>query len=277
MATTKPRASQIRGLARQQAPFLADLIPDSNLPNTTSNYVLKGAFFTPDMTVSVEGQTVDIFNFISDNEVRIVVTHGSAEGQFDVTLNNGKESVFENALLIVNGDVFIPQSDEWTVLSSNPTLDQPGAVKVPNLTNYHEARWQTIIDKDDEFSFYWNFRRPDFVVDTYRSGGYPGIKIIDSMTEDVLYEIQNDRNYLARLFENGNAVSQYSDGYNNMDLFLSRTLRLGYIGGFWRFFVNDVQSYQFANNQILPNDLKIIVNAYQTDIENFKYVRHTDN
>lgn len=277
MTTTKPRASQIRGLASQQAPFLADLIPDSNLPNTTSNYVLKGAFFTPDMTVSVEGQTVDIFNFISDNEIRIVVTHGAAEGQFDVTLNNGKESVFQNALLIVNGDVFIPQPNEWNVLSGNPTLDQPGAVQVPNLTSYHQAEWQTIIDKDDEFSFYWNFRRPDFVVDTYRSGGYPGIKIIDSVTDDVLYEIQNDRNYLARLFENGTAVSQYSDGYNNMDLFLSRTFRLGYIGGIWRFYVNDVQAYQFANNQVLPNDLNIVINAYQTDIENFKYVRHTDN
>lgn len=83
-------------IATAPAPFLNIVIPDSTLPNTTGNFKLKGAFFTPTMTVVFEGQIVNYFTFISDNEIDVNVTTGATEGNFDITLNNGLSAIFPN-------------------------------------------------------------------------------------------------------------------------------------------------------------------------------------
>lgn len=105
-------------IAVAPAPYLEELIPDSYLPSTTGNFILKGSFFTPNMGITIEGQTINYKTFISDNEFRVNVTTGSAEGTFDVTLNNGISQTFPDVLLIVLGTVFTPMESDWQAKSN---------------------------------------------------------------------------------------------------------------------------------------------------------------
>jgi len=95
------------------APYLTEIPNNNYLPNTTGNIVLKGSFFTPNMTVLIQGQTVNYITFISDNEIYVNITTGSEEGLFGVTLNNGLSVTFADALLIVLGDVYKPTASDW--------------------------------------------------------------------------------------------------------------------------------------------------------------------
>ena len=119
LPTNKVLAPDVNGnlklytIATAPAPYLDELIPDSYLPNNTGNFILKGSFFTPNMTVVLQGQTINYKTFISDNEVRVNVTTGSAEGYFDVILDNGISATFSKALLIVLGTVYQPINSDW--------------------------------------------------------------------------------------------------------------------------------------------------------------------
>jgi len=116
------------------APYLTEILPYNFLPNTTGNIILKGSFFTPTMTVVIQGQTVNKIDFKSDNEVHVNVTTESAEGNFSVTLDNGISRVFPNALLVVLGEVFIPIERDFTIVTGNPNIAVPGEFKL-NLFN----------------------------------------------------------------------------------------------------------------------------------------------
>lgn len=136
LPTNKVLAPDVNGnlklytIATAPAPYMDVLIPDSTLPSTTTNLTIKGAFFTPTMTVSIPGQTINYINFVSDNLIRVNVTTGVAEGLFAVTLNNGISATFNNALSIFLGTVYIPTASDYTVISGQSNLTVDGEVSV---------------------------------------------------------------------------------------------------------------------------------------------------
>ncbi len=121
LATNKVLSTDASGnlklysMATMPAPYMEVLIPDSTLPSVTTDFTIKGSFFTPTMTVSIVGQTVNYVTFISDNEVRVNVTTGAAQGSFAVTLNNGLSVTYAAALVIVLGTVYSPVDANWTI------------------------------------------------------------------------------------------------------------------------------------------------------------------
>lgn len=62
---------------------------------------ITGSFFTPEMSVSTEGFTVDFLSFVSSHLIRIDVTGGNKTGFFDLTLDNGKQTILEQAIEII--------------------------------------------------------------------------------------------------------------------------------------------------------------------------------
>ncbi|RTY93256.1 hypothetical protein EKM01_03915 [Flavobacterium sp. RSP46] len=117
-------------IATAPAPYLEVLIPDSTLPSTTTNFTLKGAFFTPTMTVAIVGQTINYITFVSDNLVKVNVTTGAAEGLYAVTLNNGLSATFANALMIVLGTVYTPTTEDWVNVTGFIDLTENSSAKV---------------------------------------------------------------------------------------------------------------------------------------------------
>ncbi|MFB9079033.1 hypothetical protein ACFFLS_09955 [Flavobacterium procerum] len=111
------------------APFLEYIVPDNQLPNTTFNVYLHGSFFTPTMTVSIAGQTVNSVIFKSSSLVLINVTTGIEEGLFSITLNNGTSATFPNAMFVILGTVYTPTSENFKILTGSATLDADGIIR----------------------------------------------------------------------------------------------------------------------------------------------------
>ena len=132
------------------APYLLDVIPDSYAPSNTGNFVIKGAFFTPTMTVSIQGQTVNYLTFISDNEVRANVTTGAAEGAFDVTLNNGLQTVVPKRFLVILGTVYSPTAADWINKTGQiNAVDKNVYTTLYNITG--SAQWNKQLDYTKNF------------------------------------------------------------------------------------------------------------------------------
>jgi len=51
MGITKVRANQIFGISGYPAPYISEITPASIQPSETAIITIKGAFFTPTMTV----------------------------------------------------------------------------------------------------------------------------------------------------------------------------------------------------------------------------------
>lgn len=156
---TRIKSSRIRGLARQFAPLLVDIIPDSYLPDSTGDVDLYGEFFVPDMDVIFEGQTVNYMTFINSQHVRVNVTRGSVEGTFEVILNNGIESVWTDAILVVLGDVTVPSLENYSTLNFL-TAPNPGELSITNINDNGiaviDSNFITIPpDIDYEIRFKW--------------------------------------------------------------------------------------------------------------------------
>jgi hypothetical protein len=156
-------------IATSPPPFLEVLIPDSTLPSTTTNFTLKGAFFTPTMTVAIVGQTINYTTFISDNEVDVNVTTSATEGSYAVTLNNGLSATFPNALLIVLGTVFTPTSADFTILSGTADLTEAGNFKKNFQTSDAIAEVYNV-PINQNFQFRWQENPSPFLTNTYTDG-----------------------------------------------------------------------------------------------------------
>lgn len=113
------------------APILGSVIPVSLLPDSTSELRLKGSFFTPEGFVLIDGQVVNSIEFEPDTGDYILeVDTGSIEGEFNITISNGTSVTFSGALLVNQGEVFIPEQADWGNITGNIDLTQTGSAKL---------------------------------------------------------------------------------------------------------------------------------------------------
>jgi hypothetical protein len=152
MALTRVRASQVRGLTGQYPAILSGIEPVSVLPNTTRDIVFYGVFFTPDMTVQVPGQTVNDITFVNTQEIKVNMTAGASEGEYDVILNNGIQSTYSGALIISLGQVSILGSDDWNILQQ-PVNIEPGKLSITTYQSDYIAEYPLDFSKDFQFHF----------------------------------------------------------------------------------------------------------------------------
>lgn len=140
-------------------PYLEELIPDSNLPDTTGNFIIRGSFFTPTTTVTVEDQTLNYLTFVSDNEMIANITTGSDEGTFGLTINNGVSVNFHDVLLVVSGDVLKPTSTDWETLG-DLDFSTDGEAKIVTLNlevsaNVKETSFTAVNSEDYRIQWKW--------------------------------------------------------------------------------------------------------------------------
>lgn len=128
------------------APYLDELIPDSYLPNNRGDFVLRGSFFTEESTVSAVGQTVHYVTFVSDNELRANITTGIAEGNFDVIVNNGVETVSKGAMLVSYGNVTKPNSTSWAGSDASLGFSNEGEVNISAYNDLVTGTWSKVLD-----------------------------------------------------------------------------------------------------------------------------------
>lgn len=180
-------------IATAPPPYLEELIPDSHLPDATGNFILKGSFFIPQMCdaanlnntngILFEGQTINYATFISSNEIHVNLTTGSAEGNFDISLNNGVLSVFEDVLLIVLGTVYRVEQSDVTVTSGN-VIVQGGNFEIAtkdqlSICEINPSSFEFRTDVDYELRFKYK-TSPLEIVPDYNWETIQKIELVDS-------------------------------------------------------------------------------------------------
>lgn len=272
MPRTRPRAAQIRGLATQQAPYLADLIPDSYLPNNTGDFKLIGAFFTPDMVISVEGQTINRIKFINDNEVLVNLTTGAAEGTFDVTLNNGIEAVFTDVLLIVLGEVFTATAAEFSEVT-NLDIDNSGNIDIKYYPSNGSAKWDRIYDLTEDFEIRFDIGQSEL---------HDGSSFTDNITFEMLNVSDSSQVFRGIVFSYGN-IAFGPPGVNNgalLTTFASSEYFTNKVRMRWSVADQTLTTYSktgqllriYSTDQISENGYFRFDNDY-VNVRNLKYIK----
>jgi len=257
------------------APYLTEILPNNFLPNTTGNIVLKGSFFTPTMTVVIQGQTINYLTFKSDNEVHVNVTSGSEEGSFGITLNNGLSTTFENVLLIVLGTVFKPLTSEWTL--TEPINVDDDKVFTQTWNSLGTAVWSKVFDKTKNYRIGYQCSRTPLgpAYQLYREAQFS------------LHKVSDNTKVFSTAFSEESSGRVHLEYYSLMDtandflytgpanLFDSRDWipEFRAVSGIMYLYLNGVLVYTF--NQPVLDDyyLKVYVKCY--DLSKIKYVETT--
>jgi hypothetical protein len=268
-------------MALMPAPFLLILVPDSTLPSTTTNFVLRGAFFTPTMTVSIVGQTINYITFVSDNEVKVNVTTGATEGSYAVTLNNGISATFNNALLIVLGTVYVPKNVNWINKTGTSDTNVDGefkvAVKDTIGTGVIDPSFFTIPTSSFIVSFSYK-RSPLDAAPTEAYNEYTLFQLIDSATNAVIYDFwfeqlntnANGRTRLWARTQSGQStivIDLFTDGLNALETYSLSVKRLSSSLGVY---INN--TLIFTPTLQYTSTMKVKVSVRELDIVKIKLI-----
>jgi hypothetical protein len=286
LATNKVLSTDVNGnlkmytIATAPAPFLEQIMPSSYLPSTTGDLILKGSFFTPTMTVAIQGQTVNYITFVSDNEVKVNITTGATEGSFNITLDNGLSRTFSNALLIVLGTIHKPIQSDFTVVTGNPNTSIEGEFRL-NLFNVACSADFFVIPPGQNFRVYATLTNTS--LNSSPVNGGPNVDAISLLSTS-----DNLQKFAAKVYLNGvgigNKISAYqaSTGFaygndrgqliGSTTIVDEPTFYFERIGTEYRLRTSTVN---IVFTDTFNSTLKIRVYARYFDLKNLKYVELT--
>ncbi|MEA9414394.1 hypothetical protein [Flavobacterium sp. PL02] len=273
LPTNKVLSTDVNGnlkmytIATAPAPFLEELIPDSHLPNATGNFILKGSFFTPTMTVVVQGQTLNYITFISDNELHVNLTTGFAEGMFDVTLDNGISKTFPKVLLIVLGTIYVPTPSDWVNIIQ-PIDFMDGSLLVKTIGAAGKAEYIKELDTSKKIRFNFTPTLSPFDPTPLRGSGTPNTFEIYDTQGNLLFWCYNYNN------ENLILRTQGKDtlGYFGIRGEIFNEIRIDYIDGIWYFYKNNILIYTSIYHNNMTTNAKVVLRVARFDLIKIKYI-----
>ncbi|WNH10059.1 hypothetical protein [Thalassobellus suaedae] len=262
------------------APNLKELVPDTYLPSTTGNFILRGSYFTEDMTIVIEGHTYNYWQFIDSGEVRVNLTTSAIEGTYDVTLNNGTEATFTDVLQIVNGTVYQPVESDW---SSIVLLDT--GIGFANLGTYlalNSAEWIVPFDWTKDFEVTWMYNRSPLGIPTDNSDERVGIHRLSSGLQIAAARFGFDAGLIKTHTYDGAILNQntytLADNATNRDIFFDINIyKFKYDSGTNTLFyyVNELLRFTFSNVAI-SEDMYLRFVTRCLNIINVKYIDLSD-
>ena len=263
MGITKVRANQIFGIIGYPAPYISEITPASIQPSETAIITIKGAFFTPTMTVSVVGHTINVFNFKSNSEILINITAPATEGNYNLTLNNGASVTFSAAIIVSVGIVTVPVKSSYYNITGNIDLETQGFAKVESTAAGGSADFFDFpINANYAFEYKW--------VKSVLYGGSLNsptqiIELIDKVdgTSKLGVDIFNNTQW-TRFYVNGSVVK-------NSDTSQNLVVRIERINGVVTFKING--SPQYTASPTITNALKLRVNIRYHDITQMKLIQ----
>lgn len=271
MALTRVRSGQIIGVPQSNEPFLYEVVPESNLPGVTADFIFKGAYFTKTTTVTVSGQTVNSVVFMSDNQLRVNITLGSAEGSFSATINNGQSKTFPDAILVVLGEVFTPDSSDYTITSGLMDLTTRGEAKLSGAQQDGKA---TIVsdtflippDIDFEVRFALRSNPIDSGPQYYnRNCGLELFNPVDGAKQMGAFRWAGITAYSIYLDETASNVLTQSNVQEG------ELIRFKRVNGLYTFLTGNTVRYNLANTY--NGNLRIRIHVHDVDMTNIKYIK----
>lgn len=264
---TKVRANQIFGIPKLYAPTVHSFSPTSMLPNTTKEITIIGSFFNPDTTFQIGGCTINWKRFENNDyrEVTLQVSSGATEGNFDLTINNGKELVVQDLFTISNGIVTVPLAADFTKTGTINVSDGELTKVADNTTG--EATWNRLIPSTEPFTIQWILTKTPYVGGTWTTLEF--VKASDGS----LFE-----GYITFQINSGRLRINYRVGGNAF--YLEDYMDYGTVFGFRRttdgkvqYVKNGVVTKSNTNN--LTFDLYLRWGIETNDVKYLKYIDNT--
>jgi len=257
------------------APSLGSVVPAGLLPQLTQELILRGSFFTPESIVKIEGQTVESTEFDNDTgSLRLFVTTGTVEGDFDIFVSNGTGRTFKNKLTIALGEIFIPTSADWVDVTGSINLEDTAEAKVEDYKVIGRATWSQIFDTSRDFSVRFRFSVPPSLNDSGHNDSYtPLFSLIKTSDGTDQFWIGHTGNGLdnpayvrtkSAAGTTGNVPAVSNGAYHLYEF--------RFVGGVMRFYQDiDILRTTFSSDVIDSNlQLKVMVRA--VDIIDIKYI-----
>lgn len=251
------------------APYLTEFLPNFNLPNTTGYLTLKGSFFTPNMTVDIAGQSINLVSFINDNEIKIHMTTSAIGGFYNITLNNGGgDTVFVNRFFVTSGSITEPSVEEWENIGSTMDVSLGKSLIMTSYGNYNSfATWNKVIDYTKTFSVFFSFDTSPLGVGNI---GASTIDVIGVNTGTLFITTGQGAGYnYCKMYAGLNHQFSLS---SNRELWKNSIVEYRYVNGFLSIYIDGV--YNFPTGLELTENVKLKFNSLFTDIVNIKYVEY---
>lgn len=108
-------------------PFISKITPFKLVLASTQTINVEGSFFTPDTTVNIESARVNNVEFISSHLLKVSLTVGDRAGLFDLTINNGDETIASQAIELFDvGDAIVDLRIGGAVFGNNAIAMRAG-------------------------------------------------------------------------------------------------------------------------------------------------------
>ncbi|WP_300978088.1 IPT/TIG domain-containing protein [Flavobacterium sp.] len=279
LPTNKVLAPDVNGnlklytIATAPAPYMEVLIPDSTLPSTTTNFTIKGAFFTPTMTVSIVGQTINYITFVSDNLIKVNVTTGAAEGSYAVTLNNGLAVTYNNALLIVLGTIYSPLTADWEApTGSVSAIDD--SVKVNTYEVVGSNRWNKQFDYTRNFRVQFKVAKTPFGNTANNEYQFPHVILKKASDNSTLFalNVRKEAAGFVTIFSYS-VLSGWTANigtYGGIDAACAVVYEFRYISGTMYIYMDGVLRKTFSDS--VTGNLKLTISTKTLDFIGIKYI-----
>lgn len=199
------------------APYLFKVAPISLPPSTTDVVNIYSDYITSDTTVTIEGQTVNSVTYKFDNNnvtyLQVSVTTGATEGDFDVTLNNGTESVFTDAFIVNLGTIYFPTSADWTSIVNSLNVANDGEALLPTYNSGSSGIWTKEFDYTKSFYVDFTFNKSALgdLANDYRGGQ---VKLLNVSDDSRLIAINTWLNGANNFITTFDGVTHYDLTYN---------------------------------------------------------------
>ncbi|WP_166964587.1 hypothetical protein [Yeosuana marina] len=280
-----------------QAPFLEELIPDTYLPSTTGNFILKGAYFIPAMcngeipnAIQISGgdNVINYCTFINDNEICVNLTTSATDGLYDVTLNNGVSSTFVGVLQVINGTVYEPTNDDWTFLTGgHPDVSEVGAVSLTNFGTLQTVKWNKALDYTKDFKVLFRYKRS--VLGIQSADTRTNLLKLGSASDSSWYQTEFQFQQAGASWNNMVYLDTSDQGLKSKSLgivpsgtpivdripaFEDAIFEFRYLSGVMYYYVNDILVHQ--STRVITEDMYLYVTVQEQDFESIKYIDLSD-
>lgn len=256
------------------APILGTVNPSGVPPSSTVEVRFKGSFFTPQSVVKVENCVVNSIEFDPDTgDLVTSLTIPSGDNEYNVEISNGTNVVFENRLIVVLGDVFIANSQDWENIT-NPIDFSVGSVLVKSFKSIGSAELIQRFDVSKDFSYRFTIRRtpldPIQATNTAITPSFALMELRDEVTNNLIFKIDNFQAQNIQIDNtDGSLLGRYAIGANIYD----SEMRINYIGGVWSFSGGKSNiNLTSQQSQNLTNNIKLLVRTGTFDLVNVKYI-----
>lgn len=202
------------------APFLEDLVPDSNLPGISGKIILMGSYFKKEMCLAenintvngilLQGQTILNAKFISDNRIDLDVTNSTIEGSYDITLNNGLSITYSDVYLLVLGTVVTPIPTDYSNITGAVDITEGENILVSIANTSGSLKCDLQLDINDDFTYSFRWKASPLNPNPTAQQDYIIFK--DSVTNSQIFKLRsynnggtyiyNSTNGLIKVFEN---------------------------------------------------------------------------